>query len=190
MCGHAARAVLNEATVWTARCLVRLSSSASGKPAQRMIPALLIRMSRRPKPSTAASTTAGPRWGRHVAAVRVRRSAGGGDLRHHRRRRCRVGPGPVNRTPQVVDHHRGPAGGEEQRVGPSDPAPRAGDDGDPAIEAISARDQIAQAATGALNPSRPPRVPPTMASRSSAGIPANCSAMSWRLPRNVPSACG
>ena len=40
------------------------------------------------------------------------------------------------------------------------------------------------------NPRSPPRVPPTSAARSSAGRSPSCVAISSRLPRNVPSACG
>jgi hypothetical protein len=47
-----------------------------------------------------------------------------------------------------------------------------------------------QTDTGASNPKRPPRVPPTMAAFSSAGTPTNSFYKSWRLPRNVPSAWG
>ena len=57
MWGQAARAELNEPSVCTARWRARLASSTSGKPAHRMMPALLTRMSIRPKDSTAASTT-------------------------------------------------------------------------------------------------------------------------------------
>ena len=48
----------------------------------------------------------------------------------------------------------------------------------------------AQAGTGAPNPRRPPKVPPTRAARSWAGRSPSCVAISCRLPRNVPSACG
>src|SRR5581483_6805581 len=58
MWGHAARVVLNDPATWTARWRARLSASASGNPAHRMIPALLITMSSRPKWATAPSTSA------------------------------------------------------------------------------------------------------------------------------------
>ena len=51
------------------------------------------------------------------------------------------------------------------------------------------RTEVAQAATGALNPSSPPSVPPIIAARSAAGTSRN-SSRSARLPRNVPSAWG
>ena len=52
-------------------------------------------------------------------------------------------------------------------------------------------DRFAQeTATGAWNPRSPPRVPPIMAAFSSAGTSLNSLAISSRLPRKVPSACG
>ena len=42
----------------------------------------------------------------------------------------------------------------------------------------------------ASKPRSPPSVPPTSAARSSAGRSPSCVAISSRLPRNVPSACG
>src|SRR5947209_642396 len=58
MCGHAARVVLNEPPRCTAKWLARLSSSTAGIPAHLMFPALLMRMSTRPKRSRAASMSA------------------------------------------------------------------------------------------------------------------------------------
>ena len=86
-------------------------------------------------------------------------------------RRAGVGTRPVHGAAEVVDHDRRAARGQQQGVGAADAPPRAGDDGDAAVEAVLARSRVAQAATGALKPSSPPSVPPTMASRSSVGMP-------------------
>ncbi len=86
---------------------------------------------------------------------------------------------------EVVDDDASTPLGEQQRIGAADAASRAGDDGDAPLEA-----ELAQAATEASKPRSRARVPPTMAARSSAGRPPSCFAISSRLPRNVPSACG
>ena len=112
------------------------------------------------------------------------------DLVGHLGRRAGVRPHAVHRPAEVVDHDGGAPRGEQERIGPSDAASRTGDDGDTAVEATFAGTQNGQAATGALKPRSPPSVPPIIASRSASGIPTNCSAMSWRLPRKVPSAWG
>ncbi len=79
-----------------------------------------------------------------------------------------VGACPVHGAAEIVDHDRRTARREKPGVGAADAPSRARDDRDPAVEAILLG-VVAQAATGALNPSSPPRVPPTMASRSSTG---------------------
>ena len=131
-------------------------------------------------------------------------SRGGGEVagvapvpRRHRRLICAAtaaagpvsAPVPSMAPPRSLTTTDAPRARQQHGVGASDAPSGARDDGDPAVEAVLLL-AVAQAATGALKPRRPPRVPPTMASRSSGGTPANCSAMSWRLPRNVPSACG
>ncbi len=94
-------------------------------------------------------------------------------------------PDAVHRAAEVVDHDVGPPLGEQARVREADAAPRTSDDGDASVEV-----ELAQAATEAPNPRSPPKVPPTMAARSSEGRSPSCVAISSRLPRNVPSACG
>ena len=54
----------------------------------------------------------------------------------------------------------------------------------------SSSSQSSYAGAWTSNPRSPPSVPPTSAARSSAGTSPNCFAISSRLPRNVPSACG
>ena len=120
-----------------------------------------------------------------VVRVGHGRATAGDDGRNDLVGRVRVAAGSFDGAAQVVDHHAGAALGQQQGVGPPDASPRTGDDGDAPVET-----ELAQAATGALYPSSPPRVPPSMASRSSAGTPTNSSSMICRLPRNVPSACG
>ena len=120
-----------------------------------------------------------------VAGVGDGGAAGGGDLGYDRGRGLGVGAVSLHRAAEVVDDDARAAFGEQPRVGAADPASRAGDDGDASVETV-----LVQAGTGALNPRRPPSVPPSMAARSSAGTSANCDAMSFWLPRNVPSACG
>ena len=53
MCGHAARVVWNEPPTCTARWRSRSAGSISGNCAQRMMPALLTRMSMPSNPSSA-----------------------------------------------------------------------------------------------------------------------------------------
>ena len=104
------------------------------------MPALLTRMSSRPNAPTAAATTASaPAAVGDVVGVCQRRAPGRGDLVHDVGRRPGVGTRPVHGTAEVVDHDRGAAGREQQGVGPPDAPPRAGDDGDPAVEAVLAR---------------------------------------------------
>jgi hypothetical protein len=61
-------------------------------------------------------------------------SAGRGDLVGHLLGRGAVAAGAVDRTAQVVDHHLGPFGGEEEGVLTADAATGPGDDGDPSVE--------------------------------------------------------
>jgi hypothetical protein len=84
----------------------------------------------------------------------------------------------------VVDDDARAAGGQQVGIRAPEAAGCAGDDGDPSVEP-----ELVQAGTG-VTPRIPPKVPPTMAARSSSGTPANCVAKSSRLPRKVPSACG
>src|SRR5690606_12092497 len=126
---------------------------------------------------------AGTGLGRDVVGVGHRRAARAHDPGDGLGGRSFVGASALHRTAEVVDDHRRAASGEELGVGAADPAPRAGDDGDPPVEAV-----LVQALTGACSPNTPPRVPPTMALRSSSGTPAKSSCISCWLPRKVPSA--
>ena len=117
--------------------LARLSASASGKPAHRMMPALLTRTSMRPNCSTAASTSACAPAAVATSLVSAIASppaatisAGDG------RRRAGVGAVALHRAAEVVDHDARAPLGEQPRVGPADPASRAGDDRDAPLEAV------------------------------------------------------
>ena len=123
--------------------------------------------------------------GGHVAGVGDRLSARVDDLGGDPRRRLRVRADARHRAADVVDDDAGAQLGEQARVGPADAASRAGDNRDPALEAV-----LAQTATGASKPRRLPSVPPTMALRSSSGTPAISVVSSSWLPRKVPSAWG
>ena len=121
----------------------------------------------------------------HVVRVGDGRPAGGDDLRGHGRRRPRVRADTVHRAAEVVhDDARAPLG-QQAGIGPTDAPAGAGDDGDAPVEA-----ELAQAVTGAANPSNRASVPPTRASRSSGGRSPRSRAISSRLPRKVPSAWG
>src|SRR5581483_1403517 len=120
----------------------------------------------------------GAGFGGDVVGVGDRRPAGGHDPGGDRRRRPGVSAGAVHRPPEDVDHHARAARREQAGIPAPDAAAGAGDYRDPPVEA-----QFAQAATGAWKPSRPPRVPPSIAARSSTGPTANCDWISWRLPR-------
>ena len=139
MCGHAARVVLNDPPTCTARWLARLSASASGKPAHRMMPALLTRMSMRPNCSTAVSTSAWRRpRRRHVVGVGDRGSARGDDLGRDHGRGLGVGADALHRAAEVVDDDAGAPLGEQVGMGAADPAAGARDDRDPSLEAVLA----------------------------------------------------
>ena len=115
-------------------------------------------------------------------------------------------PTPLYGAAEVVDDDAGTAAGQEQRVGAADAAARARDDRDASLETVHVHvDPALRCRAGCAsglvrrrharqaapwNPRRSPRVPPTMAARSSSGTPANSWLMSCLLPRNVPSACG
>jgi hypothetical protein len=95
-----------------------------------------------------------------------------------------VGARTVDRAAQIVDDDGRASLREQFRVRAADTASGAGDDRDAPVEAIVAQ-------TGTFSrPSSPASVPPSIAARSSPGMPANWRAMSSLLPRNVPSACG
>ena len=85
----------------------------------------------------------------------------------------------------AVDHDARTPLGQQLCIGATDAPPRARDDGDAPVEAV-----LFQAFTGASSPRMPPRVPPIIAARSSAGRAPSSLAISSLLPRKVPSACG
>ena len=114
MCGQAARVVLNEPPTWTARCRARLSASASGKPAHLMMPALLIRMSMRPKCSTAASTSACAPAGVATSLVSAIAAPPAATISAATgRRRFGVRALALHRAAEVVDDDAGAPVGEE-----------------------------------------------------------------------------
>ncbi len=123
--------------------------------------------------------------GGNVVVVGDRRSAGRDDLLGDVVRDRGVRSRPFRRATEVVDDDPGTAIRQEERIGPTEAATRPGDDGDPPFET-----ERVQAATGDSIPRSRARVPPRIGSRSAAGTSANRVAISSRLPRKVPSACG
>ncbi len=123
--------------------------------------------------------------GCHVAGVGEGNPARGHDLGGHAGGRPGVRSGAVHRPAEVVDDDASPPLRQQQRIGAADATAGAGDDGSAPFEA-----ELAQAATEVSNPSSRPKVPPTSAARSSVGRSPSSCAISSRLPRNVPSACG
>ena len=101
-----------------------------------MMPALLMRMS---TPAEALECRRDQSLGaldrRHVVAVRDRRAAGRDDLGDDGRCGRRVRPDARHRAAEIVDDDARAARGQQQRVGPPDPAAGSGDDGDAAVEA-------------------------------------------------------
>ena len=99
-------------------------------------------------------------------------------------------PVPSMAPPRSLTTTDGAARGEQLGVGAADAPPGAGDDGDPAVEAILAR-RVRSGGHRSLEPEQPTeRAADHGVTLVGRDTPANCSAMSWRLPRNVPSACG
>ena len=101
----------------------------------RRMPALLTRTWRSPKVSTAVSisrlppsqsaTSSALATASPPAAVISSTTCWAGDA---------VVAGPVDGAAQVVDHHLGPFGGEQQGVLATDAATGPGDDGDPSVQ--------------------------------------------------------
>ena len=112
--------------------------------------------------------------------------------RSHRRprRRARHPCRARHRAAQVVDDDARATFREQVRIGATDAAPRARDDRDAPLEAELVH--APQAGTGA-KPRRSPRVPPTMALRSSSGTPAISAAAApgsrGTCPRRAGSRC-
>ena len=186
MWGQAARAVWNEPTTCTARWRSRSSSVDLGEARPPHDPGVVDQhVDASEALDGAVDERLRARGGGHVVGVGDGPAAGGDDLGDDRVRRRGVGALAPDRAAEVVDHDRRAALGQQVRVGAADAAPGAGDDGDAPVEA-----ELAQAGTGASKPRRSPRVPPTMALRSSSGTPAISVVSSSWLPRNVPSAWG
>ncbi len=72
----------------------------------------------------------------HVAAVGDRDAAGGDDLGGDGGRRFGVRADALHRAAEVVDDDAGAPVGEQERMGPADPASRARDDRDAPLEAV------------------------------------------------------
>ena len=101
----------------------------------RRMPALLTRTWRSPKASTAVSIRRlPPSQSADVVGVGHRLAPGRGDLVHHLLGRGAVVARAVDRAAEVVDHHLGPLGGEQQGVLASDAAAGPGDDRDPSVQ--------------------------------------------------------
>ena len=159
MCGHAARVVLNEPPTCTARWRSRLSASASGKPAHRMMPALLTRMSRRPNRSTAASTSACAPAGVATSLVSAIASPPAATISAATAAAGPASaPSPSIEPPRSLTTTLAPALGEQQRVGPADAASRAGDDRDAPVEADARSPRHPSCTDRSLSACRP-RVP-------------------------------
>ena len=104
----------------------------------------------RPKPSTAASTSACPP-STVATSLRVgdRGAAGVDDLGGDGGRRPGVGALAPHRAAEVVDDDARAPRREQPRVGAPDAPPRAGDDRDAPVEAVLAQPGLTQAGTGA-----------------------------------------
>ncbi len=109
---------------------VQSSAERSSNGTLPKIPALLTTASRRPNASTAASMIAWPPAGLSTESYEaIARAARLLDLVDHVVGDLGVGAVTVHRAAEVVDHHRGAAARQVQRVEPTESAAGAGDDG-------------------------------------------------------------
>ena len=119
----------------TLMTLSQLASLALAKVSSSRMPALLTRMSARPKFLMASSNTAcAARQGRDVGAVGDGAAALGLDRRDHLLGHRQVGAGAIARTAEVIDHDRRTLARKQFGIGLAQPAARAGDQRHLAVE--------------------------------------------------------